>query len=217
MSENYDQAYREADFFGAEASPLLKRFSGLFEKGSTVLDLGVGQGRNALPPARAGCRVTGIDPSGVAVAGVNELATAEALGLEARQIGFAELDSALEFDFVFCFGLLQMIDPAAGDLLLRRLAGWTRPGGVLFLTAWHRDDPSFAHRAASWTELEPGRFRSSDDPPRYRRYLDSGEIETFFPGWEILHHFEGPGPWHRHAGGPPERHADVDWVARRPV
>lgn len=217
LHENYDDAYRNENYFGADESPLLRRFSHLFSPGDSVLDIGVGQGRNALPLVRAGCRVTGIDPSPVAIEAVRKSTAAEGLEIGLETVDFGRFEPLARFDFVLCFGLLQMIDATAGRCLLDRCAEWLEPGGVLFLTAWYRGDPAAARIAAEWQEIEPGCYRSPDSPVRTRRFLEMGAIVDCFPGWEILHHHEGLGPWHRHADGPRERHGDVNWVARRPA
>ena len=74
---DYDDAYRETDqYFGAKPDPVLRRFLNDIRPEGRVLDLGVGQGRNALPLAKAGMDVVGIDPSAEAV--TQALAAAEA-------------------------------------------------------------------------------------------------------------------------------------------
>ena len=65
--ENYDVAYSQPDWFGARESHLLERYAAQIPDQARVLDIGIGQGRNALPLARR-CRQAGlvveIDPSG---------------------------------------------------------------------------------------------------------------------------------------------------------
>ena len=51
MTENYDEIYREQAWFGSRESHLLDSHEGCLEPGARVLDVGVGQGRNALPLA----------------------------------------------------------------------------------------------------------------------------------------------------------------------
>jgi SAM-dependent methyltransferase len=64
---NYDALYREnPDYFGRPFPELLEWFSGRTERGY-VLDIGCGQGRNALPLAEMGYKVHAIDVSEVAI------------------------------------------------------------------------------------------------------------------------------------------------------
>ena len=150
MSENYDNTYAQADWFGPDPSPLLVKFGDIFESGDRVLDIGVGQGRNALPLARRGVRVTGIDPSEVAIATVAAAASDKDLPIETRQAGYETFETEEPFDAVLCFGLMQILPAAEIQGLVDRIESWVRPGGLLFLTAWHAGDPSCENPRAGW-------------------------------------------------------------------
>lgn len=211
----YDAAYTQENWFGARESHLLERYRAQIPGQARVLDIGIGQGRNALPLARRGCRVTGLDTSEVAVKQVNNLARAEQLPLQALQLGFEDYDPAEPFDVVLCFGLLQMLPPDRAASLVERLRRWTHSGGTLFLIAWHVDDPGFAAYCESWERTGLRSFRSQDGK-QFRTFLGPREILQFFRGWQVLHHREGLGPIHRHGEGQPERHGEVEVVLRKP-
>ncbi len=214
MGNEYDQAYGQPDYFGSSESPLLKRYAQHIPPGATVLDVGVGQGRNALPLARRGLRVTGLDTSETSIRQVQEAAVRERLSLQTLQTGFADFFPREPFQVVLCFGLLQMLPPDQGASLIHRLHGWTAPGGLLFLVAWHVDDPGFATCAQQWQRTGRRSFRSPDGE-RFRTYLGRQEVLEFFRGWNTIHHQEALGPVHRHGDGPEERHGEVELVAVR--
>jgi SAM-dependent methyltransferase len=213
---DYDRIYTDhADFFGADPSPLLARFTDHIPDGSRILDIGVGQGRHALPLARRGFRITGIDTSGVAIETVRDRARQEHLHLDLWRGHFLEYQPTNGlFGAVLVFGLLQMLGRREGASLLFRLREWTLPGGLVFLTAWHVDDPSYSHISQTWTPIGLHSFRSSEG--ECRTFLARSEIRDLMLGWGILHHWEGLGPEHRHADGPVERHGAVELVAVRP-
>lgn len=105
--------------------------------GRRVLDVGCGPGRHAVPLARAGWSVTGVDIS----QGFLDIAAAEArtagVGLslfllDARQMPFDD-----EFDCVIsiCQGGFGLMGPDDA-VVLRRIAEATRPGGIVVLTAF---------------------------------------------------------------------------------
>lgn len=216
MTENYDSAYENDDaLFGANESPLLKKCADSIPEGARILDLGIGQGRNALPLARKGCQVTGIDTSQVAVDTVNRLAAAEELPVEAIVQDFIRYEPDRSFDVVLCFGLMQMLDLQGCASLIERLHHWTRPGGTLFLTAWHMDDPAFDTLCEEWVRRSARTFRSPDGEMN-RLFLESGEILKLFFRWEVIHHWEGLGKLHKHGPGKRERHGEVEAVLIRP-
>lgn len=75
---DYDKYYRTEELFGAPFPELMEFFREYEPKGN-ILDLGCGQGRNAIPLARLGYKVTGIDRSKV---GIDQMmSTAKSKGL----------------------------------------------------------------------------------------------------------------------------------------
>ena len=216
LAENYDRDYnKDKALFGAHPSHLLKQCADLIPAGCRVLDLGVGQGRNALGLARRGCQVTGIDTSQVSVDTVNRLAAEEGLPIEAILQDFRTFEPPRSFDVVLCFGLMQTLDLAGSASLVERLHHWTRPGGALFLVAWHNEDPGFDTYVKEW-ERRSGRSFRSLDGDESRLFLEKGEIIKLFFRWEVAHHFEGLGKLHKHGPGKKEQHGEVEAVLIRP-
>src|SRR5712692_1578607 len=146
----FDQAARSIDegrlpidplTLGRYSRPILrKKFNKEFRlrilgrlTGKTLLDVGCGDGHNAVMFARMGARVTGLDvsPGAVELArrranvnGVADLTTFICSPVETADIA---PDS---FDIVWADAILHhVLDDL--DLVLRHLARWTRPSGLL--------------------------------------------------------------------------------------
>lgn len=83
MNYQYDKYYKKRDYFGEPYKGLIEFFK-YYEPKGTVLDLGCGQGRDALSLGRLGYRVIGIDISSVGISQMNE--TASRLGIEVTGI-----------------------------------------------------------------------------------------------------------------------------------
>jgi SAM-dependent methyltransferase len=213
MSE-FDSLYSQnPDFFGSDPHPLLTQFGNQIPTNGRVLDIGTGQGRNALPLARLGLQVTGIDTSGTSIQIVRETAERENLPVSLWQGSFMDYQPDAPFVAIACFGLFQILPRQTIASLLYRLQEWTQPGGLLFLTAWHVDDPDYDRVHDSWQEVNRHSFRDIDG--RCRTYLGRGEVLDLLLGWRVIHLWEGLGPEHRHADGPVERHGDVEVVAEK--
>ena len=72
---NYDKKYKETkEYFGKEPAGILKEHYQKIDKSKPVLDIGAGQGRNALFFAKEGYEVDAIDESKVSIEIVSTLA-----------------------------------------------------------------------------------------------------------------------------------------------
>ena len=114
---------------------IARQLAGFVETGMSVLDVGCGQGTQALRLAGRGCTVTGVDPS----ADLLGIAAADAAGadleIELLQGRLDELDALLgqrRFDLVLAHGVLMYLDsrPSA----LRSLAAHLEKHGKLSVT-----------------------------------------------------------------------------------
>ncbi len=112
-------------------------------RGMKVLDLGSGDGTTALPEARLGADVLGVDIAGNLVEAGNRRARAEGLTNVRFQQGDATHLRELanyRFDLVVSiFG--AMFAPKPFDVA-REMARVTRPGGRIVMGNWIPDDPT---------------------------------------------------------------------------
>ncbi len=94
-----------------------------------ALDLGMGQGRNAVALAKAGWSVTGVDVSGEAVATAKRNAAAAGVVLEGVKSDYASFDLGREaWDLVaMIFAWAPIDDPA----FVERVRASLRPGGFV--------------------------------------------------------------------------------------
>jgi len=108
MSETYDNYYQTENLFGKPYPELIEFLAGYSRKGK-LLDLGCGQGRDAIALARLGYSVTGIDNSKVGIDQMNHIGIAENLDLIGQvgdiyafdkfdQFGIILLDSMFHFE-----------------------------------------------------------------------------------------------------------------------
>lgn len=154
-----------------------------------ALDLGMGQGRNAVALAKAGWAVTGVDVSGEALAAAKRNAAAAGVALDGIKTDYASFDLGREtWDLVVMIFAWAPIDEPA---FVERVRAALRPGGVVVFENFV-NTPERQH-APMVRALPPGATREA------------------FAGFEIVAYEEltGTGDW----GGPGSRL--VHLVARR--
>ncbi|GGK56481.1 class I SAM-dependent methyltransferase [Streptomyces flaveus] len=134
------------------ARQLDEQIAGRFPVGQRlrVLDVGMGQGTQALRLARAGHKVTGLEQDPKMVATAREALAAEPEGIrsrvrlfegDGRETGVHFLPGS--FDVVLCHGVLMYVEEP--DALVAGLARMLAPGGLLSLLV--RNGDALAMRA----------------------------------------------------------------------
>lgn len=99
MAVSYDKYYQKENLFG-EAYPELVQFFANYPKRGRVLDLGCGQGRDAISIARLGYDVLGLDVSKVGIKQVNSTSKKEQLNLLGQVVDIYTFDKFDAFDFI---------------------------------------------------------------------------------------------------------------------
>lgn len=99
MAASYNSFYQTENLFGDPYPELIDFFATYPDKGK-VLDLGCGQGRDAIPLARLGYEVVGIDQSKVGIDQMSQVAKTENLPLVGRVANMYEFDDFADFDVI---------------------------------------------------------------------------------------------------------------------
>ena len=138
---SYDKYYQTVDLFGKPYPELIKFFSGYPKKGK-VLDLGCGQGRDAIALARLGYSVTGIDNSRVGIDQMNHIGQNENLNLNGIVDDIYAFDSFNEFDIVL---LDSMFHFSKKDMekeigLIKRIVTKIRIGSIVVVCIQDKSD-----------------------------------------------------------------------------
>ncbi len=165
----WDQKYSRSSFiYGKSPAKFLAENYDYISPGSTILDMGMGEGRNAVFLAGKGHRVTGVDISSVAIKKAQYLA--RELGVKIKGV-VASLEKYKipkeSYDAIVCFYYVDRT-------LVEKIKTWLKPGGVLIYEAH--------------TLKERSKRGHRKDPESY--YLKEQELLTMFKGFKLLKYEE---------------------------
>lgn len=131
----YDRHYREsAAACGEPFNEFVAFASEHGRAGVEVLDLGCGQGRDALMFGRRGCRVLGVDISAVGIQQLNQIADQESMDVRGVVGDLRAFEPGSTYDVVILDRVLHMLrsdGERSGVLSIAVTA--TRPGGVVLV------------------------------------------------------------------------------------
>ena len=165
----WDKKYNNEEYvFGKTPAKFLSQNYSYIPAGSRVLDMGMGEGRNAVFLARKGYKVTGVDISSVAVKKARLLA--REFGVRINTV-VASLNNYKipkgSLDAVVCFYYVDRT-------LNKRMMEWLKPGGILIYES-HTDN----QRKAKGNEGYDKRY-----------LLRVGELMSMFKGMRVLKYEE---------------------------
>ncbi|HWJ58197.1 MAG TPA: methyltransferase domain-containing protein [Sphingomicrobium sp.] len=171
--------------------------------GMDVLDLGCGDGTTALPLARAGANVFGVDIAENLVAAGNDRARAAGLdNLRFEQGDASDLDGIADDRFDLVVSIFGAMFAPRPDAVAREMVRVTRPGGRIVMGNWIPGDPTLVAQilriSSSYTPPPPEGFISpmtwGDEGIVRERFeragITSGDIRFERATWR----FRGSGP-----------------------
>jgi SAM-dependent methyltransferase len=170
---SYDALYEEKDY-EAECDLVERVFREYGDDGvRTILDLGCGTGNHAVPLARRGYEVVGVDRS-EPMLGRGRAKGGDAVAFELGDIRDIRLDRA--FDAVLLLFAVLGYQHANGDVLaaLRTAHAHLRPGGLLLFDVWYGPAVLQERPAPRLRTIESGSsslLRFSDGALDVRRHL----------------------------------------------
>lgn len=128
---------REKRAFG-EPTKIVDFFERLGIDNADILDVGCGQGRDALFLARSGHRVTATDIAPTGIKDLQREAAAEGLEINAVVADIRDYESTDTFDVVLIDRTLHMLAKPEQVAVLERLIRCVRPNGFVMIA----DEPS---------------------------------------------------------------------------
>lgn len=195
----WEKAYREKDVvaFSSKPNATLKEFENLFCKHAHVLDVGCGEGQNAIYLAEQGCQVDAFDLSEHGIAKVNDRCKASGVKLNAFIADLTEYKFAQNYDVIISFGTLHFVHKSDWKKFIKEAKEYTNDGGI--------------HIIQLFTDVVPA---SEDIAPFAIGLAKDEEIKELYADWEVLQ-FKSYVFEDEHPGAPKHLHASNKIVVRK--
>ncbi len=198
----YDKKYAGKEYYwGKTPSKMCDQVLEIIKPKTKVhpklIDLGCGEGRNAVYFARQGCDVIGLDTS---ITGLEKTRKyAEEAGVKVVTIHGDIIRYELEdvYDVIFSTGTLHYLPPEVREERFKNYKSHTAPNGINALNVFVKKP--FLPRAP--------------DYDGYEHIYKSGELFSYYWDWEIVYCTEEI--FDCTSGGVPHKHAVNRLIARR--
>ena len=174
MSNPYDKKYESKDYYwGLRPSPLCFEILKLLppEKPLKVLDIGCGEGRNAVFLARNGYDVTAFDTSVTGLEKTRILAEKASVNIKTFNADIKEFRLKENFDIIFSTGVLHYIPEELRREIFENYKEFTNPGGLNVFSVFVK---------------KPFIEKAPDAEPTACKWI-SGELFTYYHDWVIQH------------------------------
>lgn len=186
-AEFWDARFGEADLaYGERASRLLIGFRDLLPTSGRALVPGAGQGRDAVYLAECGLDTLAVDLSPVGLQRAEALAAARGVTLKTQQADLAEWDWP-EGEIDVIAAMFFHLPSQLRKTVHARMVAALKPGGLLFLECFTREQLDFQKRYQSGGPHDADMLPTADD---IRAELAGAEPYSFVTGVEHL--TEGP-------------------------
>lgn len=196
----WEDSYKDdsVSTFGTQPNATILEFQSLFDPSWSVLDVGCGDGKNALYLAGLGfASVDAFDLSQNAVDKLHRLAAARDARVNAWVQDLKAFAFSKPYNLVISFGTLHFVKRESWHDFLRAAKANTNPNGI--------------HIIQLFTNVVPA---SPDIAPFAVGLANDGEIKALYEDWEILQ-FKSYTFEDEHPGVPKHVHASNKIVARR--
>jgi len=157
-----------------------------------VLDIGGGEGRDALFLAGKAFDVTLLDKSVEGLKKARRYAKNSNLKLKTKMIEIDNLKISGKYDLIVCNNVLQFLTPKNRTGLIQKMKAHTVKNGLNVVSAFTVKNPN----------------------KKFESLLKKNELKKLYAHWEIIKYDEYLCPFESHAGGPRHRHGMAQIIAK---
>ena len=187
FDEIYEKANKQKDecIWGRKPDKLTIK-SVKYIKGEDILDLGVGDGKDAVYLSKKGFSVLGIDYSKLGISRLKKNAKKSNVKVKTKIIDIKNFVSTKKYSAIFSLDTLNFLKRGDIKNITKKMKDHTLDGGINVIRVVNVNDPGF----------KESRYKKS--------YFKKNELKEFYKDWKIIHYKENISE--------PEKHGkDDEW------
>jgi len=194
MVNSFDEQYKkEKCLWGIKSAPIVE-FLLKHKKSGTVLDLGTGEGRNALFLAKHGFNVTAVDISGEGIKKLERLALENKVRINTFVKDIRNFNFSENYDVILSFATLHFLEKEEIERVIKKMKKHTSYNGFNVITVFTEENPN----------------------KNFSYLFKRNELKNYYSDWEILEYKERITPLEKHGKeGKPHRHGIAELIARK--
>jgi tellurite methyltransferase len=197
---DYEEYYAsEGYYWGTEPAELCHELIRLLPpaKGVKVLDIGCGEGKDAVFMAKQGYEVTAFDITDNGIAKTKRMAKENGVEVNAFIADINDFEIEDMFDIIYSTGTIQYLDEDKIPAFFKKVQRMTKPNGLNWFNVFV--DKPFIPLPPDWD--------------RYEQLWPSGKMFTYYPEWKFERIDETI--FECHSSGVPHLHCMDVLVARK--
>lgn len=214
-SSSWEDAYRSVEsLWGLKPDRTLTEYAKIVPEG-VVLDLGIGEGRNALFFAKMGYEVEGVDLSQTAIERCLQRAEAQNLKVKAEVEDLKETEITQgKYTLIIAAWVLNFLRKTEVYKIVDKIKDGLKKDGLVYVGAFSPSDPGYQRAKKTLKEVEENTFYS-EKRKSFIHYFTRNEIASLFNGFRIIYFVEGTGLDIEH--GEPHYHGLIEYVGQRAI
>lgn len=184
MKTFWDRKYSEVDqLWGVHPKSTLVKYKSLIPSNGKVLDLGIGEGRNAFYFSSLGYEVEGVDISESAIQRCNEWAEKAELRVKTTVCDLREYQiEENSYSLIILSNVLPFFHDEEIEEIIQKAKAGLIEGGLIYINAFDVNDPSFEKSKQTCKEVSKNTFyRPKTDS--HMHYFTSSELKDYFHGY----------------------------------
>jgi tellurite methyltransferase len=198
--------------WGVKPDHILEQYASLVPKGH-VLDVGAGEGRNAIFFAKKGYPVEAVDISTKALGICRKLAKKMKLKIKTEVVDLKKIEIVPEkYSLIICAWVLNFFKKKEIAELIRKMKKGVKKNGILYIVVFSTEDPSFAKHRKKLKMVEKNTFYSRRRKS-YIHYFTRKKLISFFKDFTTIYCIEGMELDIGH--GAPHHHSIVQYVGQK--